>query len=60
MTTKRFKFLYDIVCPYAYMASRQVKGIAQRTGAELEYVPVLLGGLYKDTKVGSVPALARC
>jgi 2-hydroxychromene-2-carboxylate isomerase len=51
MTARKFKFLYDIVCPYAYMASRQVRGIAQRTGAELEYVPVLLGGLYKETKV---------
>ena len=38
-------FYYDIVCPYAYLASRRVEAMAERTGATLEWCPVLLGGL---------------
>lgn len=45
----RLRFAFDVVCPYAYLASRRVAEVAARSGAELEWFPVLLGGLYKNT-----------
>ena len=50
------RFYYDIVCPYAYLASRQIEALAQRTGATLEWHPVLLGGLYRHHETADVPA----
>ena len=38
-----FKFYYDIVCPFAYMSSGLVEGIAKKCGAAVEWTPVLLG-----------------
>ena len=35
-------FYYDVVCPYAFLAAAQ---IARRTDLEIEWVPVLLGGI---------------
>ncbi|MCB9550765.1 MAG: 2-hydroxychromene-2-carboxylate isomerase [Myxococcales bacterium] len=43
----RLDFHYDIVCPYAYIASRRVEALAARTGAELRWRPILLGGVFK-------------
>lgn len=43
-------FTYDIVCPYAYIASQHIERIAARCHASLEWRPVLLGGLYKLDK----------
>ena len=50
------RFYYDIVCPYAYLASRRVEAVAERTGATLEWCPVLLGGLYRNHGTADVPA----
>ncbi|MBX3184035.1 MAG: 2-hydroxychromene-2-carboxylate isomerase [Polyangiaceae bacterium] len=41
------EFYYDFVCPYAYLASTQVEALARRTGAQLVYRPLLLGGLFR-------------
>ena len=38
-----FKFYYDVVCPFAYMASTVVEGMAKRCGARVDWTPVLLG-----------------
>lgn len=43
------EFLFDVVCPYAYLASTQVEALARRCGAELRWQPVLLGGLLRAT-----------
>ena len=40
-------FYFDVVCPYAYLASTQVEALAARAGVSLEWKPVLLGGLFK-------------
>lgn len=40
-------FYYDIVCPYAYLASTRIEALAARTGATLRWRPVLLGGLFR-------------
>jgi 2-hydroxychromene-2-carboxylate isomerase len=39
-------FWFDYSCPYAYLASTQVEGLAARTGATLTYEPMLLGGVF--------------
>lgn len=44
-TMKEVVFYYDLVCPFAYMASRLIEGVAQRTGARIQWKPVLLGKL---------------
>ena len=49
-------FLYDVVCPYAWMASTQVEALARRTGATLIWKPVLLGGIFKNIGGPVVPA----
>ena len=40
---KEVVFYYDVVCPFAYMASRLVEGVANRNGAKILWKPVLLG-----------------
>lgn len=40
-----FKFYYDIVCPFAYMSSTLVEGVAERCGVTVNWTPVLLGKL---------------
>lgn len=41
-------FCFDIVCPYAYLASRRIEDIIKECAqVQLIWQPVLLGGLYK-------------
>lgn len=47
---KEVVFYYDVVCPFAFMASKLIDGVARRTGAKIRWKPVLLGGLYKGTQ----------
>ena len=39
-------FYFDVVCPFAYLASTQVEALAKETGASLHWEPTLLGGLF--------------
>ena len=48
MTTK-VEFLFDFGSPNAYLAHKVIPGIEARTGAKFDYVPVLLGGVFKAT-----------
>ena len=43
------RFYFDFGSPNAYLSHRLLPDIAQRTGASLRYVPILLGGLFKMT-----------
>jgi len=43
----RVDFYYDIVCPYAYLASTRIEALAARCGAELRWRPMLLGGVFR-------------
>ncbi|WP_200957719.1 2-hydroxychromene-2-carboxylate isomerase [Phenylobacterium sp. Root700] len=47
MTTVEFYF--DFGSPNAYLSHRVIPQIEARTGATFEYVPVLLGGIFKAT-----------
>lgn len=44
-----FEFFYDVGSPYSYLASTQLAGIEQRTGAKARLLPITLGGLRKTT-----------
>lgn len=41
------RFLYDLVCPYAFLASLRVENVARQLGAEVAWEPILLGGVFK-------------
>jgi 2-hydroxychromene-2-carboxylate isomerase len=43
------EFQFDFGSPNAYLAEIVIRGIEERTGVKFEYVPVLLGGIFKAT-----------
>ena len=45
----KVQFHFDFGSPNAYLAHVVIPRIERRTGAEFEYVPVLLGGVFKLT-----------
>jgi 2-hydroxychromene-2-carboxylate isomerase len=45
----KVEFHFDFGSPNAYLAHLVIPGIERRTGAKFEYVPVLLGGVFKLT-----------
>ncbi len=45
----KVEFLFDFGSPNAYLAEVAIPGIEKRTGVKFEYVPVLLGGIFKAT-----------
>ena len=45
----KLEFHFDFGSPNAYLAHLVIPAIEQRTGANFEYVPVVLGGVYKLT-----------
>ena len=45
----KVEFLFDFGSPNAYLAELVLPGIERRTGVKFEYVPVLLGGIFKAT-----------
>src|SRR3954467_569973 len=47
--TLKIEFQFDFGSPNAYLAEVAIPGIERRTGVKFEYVPVLLGGIYKAT-----------
>lgn len=56
------EFLYDFGSPASYIGHCRLKGIAARTGATVEHVPILLGGVFKATGNSApmmVPAKGR-
>lgn len=45
----KVEFLFDFGSPNAYLSHLVIPQIEQRTGARFEYLPVLLGGIFKLT-----------
>lgn len=45
----RVEFHFDFGSPNAYLSHRVMPAIQERTGARFDYVPVLLGGIFKLT-----------
>jgi 2-hydroxychromene-2-carboxylate isomerase len=48
-SSPKVEFLFDFGSPNAYLAEQVIPGIEARTGAKFDYVPVLLGGIFKAT-----------
>lgn len=47
--TVKVTFLFDFGSPNAYLSHMVIPEIEERTGVRFEYVPVLLGGVFKAT-----------
>jgi len=45
----KVEFLFDFGSPNAYLAELVIPSIERRTGVKFDYVPVLLGGIFKAT-----------
>ena len=41
------EFWFDFSCPYAYIGSTRIEGLARRTNAILQLKPMLLGGVFR-------------
>ncbi len=57
--SKTVEFIFDVGSPTAYLAWTQLGAMCERTGAQLQLTPVLLGGIFKATgnnPPGAVPA----
>lgn len=60
--SKRVEFFFDLGSPASYLAYTQLPAICRDTGAELQYRPMLLGGVFQATGNASpamVPAKGR-
>lgn len=49
MSAPRVEFCFDFGSPNAYLSHLVIPAIEKRTGVPFEYVPVLLGGVFKLT-----------
>jgi 2-hydroxychromene-2-carboxylate isomerase len=49
VSAKTPQFLFDFGSPNAFLSHEAIPAIEQRTGAKFEYVPILLGGIFKAT-----------
>ena len=45
----KVEFLFDFGSPNAYLCHRVIPAIEKRTGVRFDYVPILLGGIFKAT-----------
>src|SRR3954462_4347824 len=43
------QFLFDFGSPNAFLSHEAIPAIERRTGVKFEYVPILLGGIFKAT-----------
>ena len=43
------EFMFDFGSPNAFLSYEAIPAIEQRTGVKFEYVPILLGGIFKAT-----------
>ena len=50
------QFMFDFGSPNAFLSHEAIPAIEQRTGAKFEYVPILLGGIFKDMYVNKLSA----
>ncbi|PZN99852.1 MAG: disulfide bond formation protein DsbA [Alphaproteobacteria bacterium] len=49
MNTRTIDFIFDFASPNAYFSHHALKGVAGRTGATVNLIPCLLGGIFKAT-----------
>ena len=49
MVSVRVEYLFDFGSPNAFLVHKVIPAIEARTGAVFDYVPILLGGIFKAT-----------
>ena len=42
----KFEFFYDISSPWTYLAFARVEAVAERCGVEIDFKPILVGGVF--------------
>lgn len=47
--SKTIDFIFDFASPNAYFTHHALRGLRERTGTEINYIPCLLGGIFKET-----------
>lgn len=50
-------FFHDFSSPFSYLGSTQIERVAAEAGARVEWVPILLGALFRDIGTPEVPLL---
>ena len=48
----KLEFFFDCSSPWTYMAFEGIQGVLERTGAEVEWRPVLVGGVFNAVNRG--------
>ena len=59
---KSFDFFFDFISPYSYLAHKQIRNIEYQHNIEINYMPILLGGLLKLAEIKApafIPSKAK-
>ena len=59
---KSFDFFFDFISPYSYLAHKQIRNIEYQYNIEINYMPILLGGLLNLAEIKapvSIPLKAK-
>lgn len=51
MSRHTIKFYFDFNSPYSYIASLRIEELCQRVGAELLWMPMVLGGIFQSNEI---------
>ena len=57
-----FDFFFDFASPYSYLAHKQIRNIEYQHNIEINYMPILLGGLLKLAEIKApafIPSKAK-
>ena len=57
---KQLEFYFDFSSPFAYLGAMRVRELAAKTGAELVWKPMFLGGVFKAIGTPMVPLFDQC
>ena len=59
---KSFDFFFDFISPYSYLAHKQIRNIEDQYKVEINYMPILLGGLLNLAEIKApafIPSKAK-
>ena len=56
--TKSIDFYFDFISPYSYLAYQKIKSLNNKKEININYKPILLGGLHKLERI-TAPALNK-
>ena len=59
---RSFDFFFDFSSPYSYLAHKQIRNIEYQNGIKINYIPILLGGLFKLAEIRAnafIPSKAK-